>query len=89
MTVGMTGTNWAPNSTVTITLVRIPPFALESQWTVTADENGDFTDSSYVVSEEDVGANFLASATADGGYAATAVVLGLDQHRLLPFHRCR
>ena len=67
--VTMTGANWAPGATVTITLVRVPPFAVETSWTVTADENGNFTDSSYNTTFEDSGASFVAarSATMDNG----------------------
>ena len=63
--VTITGSGFQPGETVSLQLVENPDADGDSpiQWTVIADSNGNFTDSSFVTDNADVGVTFTLTAT--------------------------
>lgn len=62
-TVNITGSGFQPNETVTITLVESPLFDTHGPYTVTADGNGNISDSSFTTDIHDENVRFWLSAT--------------------------
>src|SRR5437867_704119 len=61
-----TGTGFQPGETVDMIVVETDPVQQSFEpWTVVADENGNFTTSWYIFSQEFDGATFLATATGE------------------------
>lgn len=70
-TVNITGSGFQPNETVTITLVESPLIDTHGPYTVTADANGNFTDSSFTTDLHDVNVRFWLSAAGNQSGAST------------------
>jgi len=62
-TVNITGRGFQPNETVTITLVESPLFDTHGPYTITADSNGNISDSSFTTDIHDENVRFWLSAT--------------------------
>ena len=72
-TVTLTGTGWAPDEVVTIVLTVDPANHGPVTLTSTSDDNGNFTNTDYVVQQSDLGVTFYVTAT--GATGDTAALL--------------
>src|SRR5262245_26195270 len=62
-TVIITGSGWQPGEAVLIELHEEPFTHPDRVWSLYADDNGDFTDTTFVVEEHDIGVTFILRAT--------------------------
>jgi hypothetical protein len=62
-TVNITGTGFTPGETVTITLVESPLIDTHGPYTITADQSGNITDSSFTTDSHDLSVRFFLTAT--------------------------
>jgi hypothetical protein len=69
-TVVMSGSGWAPGEQITLNLHRDTNEPPDTVLYATADENGDWINSDYVVQEFDLGVTFVLTATGDSGCVA-------------------
>jgi len=61
-TVNITGSGWQPGEAVTLTLVESPLIDTHGPYTVTADANGNISDSSFVTDAHDLNVKFTLTA---------------------------
>src|SRR6266850_12024 len=71
-TVNTTGSGWQPGETVTLTLVESPLIDTHGPYTVTADANGNISDSSFTTDEHDLNVKFSLTAVGSVSQAQTA-----------------
>ncbi|PTN04627.1 putative repeat protein (TIGR01451 family)/predicted secreted protein (Por secretion system target) [Mangrovibacterium marinum] len=95
-TVTISGTNWLPGETVLLVLEKEPPVTDPVVLSAVADENGDISNSEYVVLQEDLGVTFTLTATGqsslltatttftDGGGAYTINLAAADPSNYIP-----
>src|SRR5579862_1083294 len=70
-TVNISGSGWQPNESVTITLVESPFIDTHGPYTVTADPNGNISDSSFTTDVHDFDVTFSLTATGSNSHAQT------------------
>src|SRR5205823_5801863 len=70
-TVTITGSGWKPGETVTLTLVESPLIDTHGPYPVTADANGNISDSSFITDSYDLNIRFyLTAAGGTSGFQA-------------------
>ncbi len=79
-TVHITGSGWQPNETVTLTLVESPLIDTHGPYTITADQSGNITDSSFTTDSHDLSVRFWLSAVAWTGYKSSSDCTGTIQN---------
>jgi hypothetical protein len=70
-TVNITGSGWQPGEAVTLTLVESPLIDTHGPYTVTADANGNISDSSFTTDFHDLNVGFTLTATGSVSQAQT------------------